>query len=142
MESFLYGVVRGGAGACTLGDNPPILWADSSLNTYITKNLQVGSAGPTAGDITAYGTITAAILEIPATTDTPIGLITQAGGRFIHSYGTDNVFAGSNSGNFTMTGAGANTGFGAETLNDITDGFQNVGIGAHAAEIVKGLDNE
>lgn len=50
----------GTAGSCTLGDNPPILWADSSLNTYITKNLQVGSAGPTAGNITAYGTVTAA----------------------------------------------------------------------------------
>lgn len=47
----------GGAAACTLGDNPPILWADSTLNTYITKNLQVGSAGPTAGNITAYGAL-------------------------------------------------------------------------------------
>ncbi|GAH48006.1 unnamed protein product, partial [marine sediment metagenome] len=104
--------------------------ADTDLLQLATNALTVNGA------LTVTGTVDAPILEIPATADASTGLITQAGTRFIHSYGTANVFIGSNSGNFTTTGVGNNMGVGTLTLGNLTTGYQNVAIGGDAGRYI------
>ncbi|MDQ7063256.1 MAG: tail fiber domain-containing protein [candidate division KSB1 bacterium] len=73
-------------------------------------------------------------LQLPATSvsagDT-IGLMMVNGNRFIHSFGTDNFFAGRNAGNLSMTGTG-NTANGVEALRQNTIGIGNTATGAFA----------
>lgn len=61
------------------------------------------------------------------------GVIYLDGDRFIHNYGAGgnadgNTFTGVESGSFSLTGLG-NTGYGAATLQDITNGDQNTAVG-------------
>lgn len=133
----------GGAAACTLGDNPPILWADNSLNTYITKNLQVGSAGPTAGDITAYGS-----LSCGAITATTANITTEASGYQVdgnivisrHSEG--HIWIGG-AGNFTMsTLGGENVAVGKYAGSNLTSGYENLLFGSQAGlSLTEGYQN-
>lgn len=81
----------------------------------------VASVSP-AGDMTLTGN-----LNLPATTATT-GIIKSAGQRLIHTYGSNNFFAGINAGNFTATGYN-NIGIGYNTLTSNTSGDQNTGIG-------------
>lgn len=71
--------------------------------------------------------------EFPTTSGSSVGVIMQNGGRFIHTYGTQNLFFGLNAGNFTTSGAGGNIGFGASTLASLTIGTENIIVGAGAA---------
>ena len=59
------------------------------------------------------------------------GVITQAGNRLLHSFGGANFFAGSNGGNFSMTG-GNNTGVGNTALAASTSGGWNTATGSLA----------
>ena len=76
-------------------------------------------------------------INIPATTSTA-GQITQASTRIFHTYGTENLFLGSSSGNFTTTGAGGNCGIGNLTLNLLQGGLRNMAIGSRALQKVAG----
>lgn len=93
----------------------------STTTTTVGNGLTV-----TAGD----ATITAGSLILPTTTSTA-GQVTIAGNRWLHSYGTNNTFAGSNSGNFTLTGTG-NCALGQNTLTALTSGSGNCAIGLNA----------
>jgi hypothetical protein len=80
-------------------------------------------------------------INIPATTSTA-GQITQASTRVFHTYGTNNLFVGSSSGNFTTTGAGGNCGIGNLTLNLLQGGQRNMAIGSTALQkVTSGNDN-
>lgn len=79
-----------------------------------------------AGSITASGTFT-----LPATTSASVGVITQNGSSLLHSFGTNNFFAGPGAGNFTLTG-GANAAGGYHTLLSDTTGGGNTANGAFA----------
>ncbi len=85
-------------------------------------------------------------LNIPSTASTGVGAVFQNGTRFIHSYQNNNVFAGQNAGNFTMTGSdttytspqdgqtislgdGGNTGVGVNALMSNGRGFNNTAMG-------------
>jgi len=70
-------------------------------------------------------------LNIPTTSSSSVGVVTQNNTSFIHSYGTQNTFAGSGSGNFTLTND-YNTGVGYQALSALTSGFENTGIGRFA----------
>jgi trimeric autotransporter adhesin len=68
-------------------------------------------------------------LELPATTATS-GIIYTVNDRFLHNFGTKNVFLGGRSGNLEATLTGANnTGIGDSTLYSLTSGNSNVAIG-------------
>ena len=67
---------------------------------------------------------------LPATTATT-GVIKSDGNRFIHSFGSANVFAGINAGNLSMSG-GNNAGVGNQTLQNNTTGDGNTATGAFA----------
>lgn len=67
-------------------------------------------------------------LALPATSSSAVGYISIGGTPAFHTFGTDNTFVGSDSGNFTMTGIN-NSFVGAHSGNNITSGNNNSGIG-------------
>lgn len=79
-------------------------------------------------------------LKIPTTSAT-VGQIQMNSTRFIHAYGSVNLFVGGSSGNFTLTGNG-NTGFGANTLGALTTGSGNTCLGRDSGtSITTGNEN-
>jgi hypothetical protein len=81
----------------------------------------------TAGD----ATVSAGNVKLPTTTATT-GQLQINATRFLHGYGTNNVFLGSGAGNLTSTGTGETIGIGFTTLQAITTGSRNTSIG-HAS---------
>jgi len=104
-------------------------------------------------------TVTAGNLNLPSTNAALTeGVIEVNSNRFMHSYGTDNVFIGEDAGNGTLTGSNNiamgslalgnltsgdnNTGLGIIALTDITTGSRNVGIGSGSiADLTTGDNN-
>lgn len=76
-------------------------------------------------------TITAGNLLLPTTSST-VGQITLNGNRYLHGYGTDNVFLGTDSGNFTLTSTGCVC-IGRDTGKTLTNATNCVIIGNTAA---------
>jgi len=108
------------------GSNSPWLTQGNAIY-YNNGNVGIGTANPTAQlEITGS-------FRLPETTaNGSAGVIGFGNNPAIHTYGTDNFFAGENAGNFTMTGVGANTGVGRNALLRNTDGSSNTAIGMSA----------
>jgi hypothetical protein len=100
--------------------------AATSAATASTIVKRDGSGNFTSASITLNGN-----LNLPATTATA-GIIFSGGSPFIHAFGNNNFFAGSDAGNMTMTGTGDNTGVGYLALYNNTSGYQNTAIGFEA----------
>ncbi|MDC0258631.1 tail fiber domain-containing protein [Verrucomicrobiales bacterium] len=96
-------------------------------------------------------------LTLPATTDTT-GILYSGSDTLLHTFGTNNFFAGVNAGNLTMTGFGntasggsalgnnttgsANTASGRDALRDNTEGDNNTAYGRSALQSnISGNDN-
>lgn len=75
---------------------------------------------------TLNGTIT-----LPITTSATVGLITKAGTRFLHDYGTESTALGNTAGNLSMTGI-ANSFFGSNSGRIISSGQFNSCIGRYS----------
>jgi hypothetical protein len=89
-----------------------------------TGNVGIGTSSPNEQlEITGN-------LRLPATTATT-GIIRAGVNTLIHTYGTNNFFAGVNAGNLTMTGAD-NSAIGIAALQSNTTGDENTGSGAFA----------
>ncbi len=89
-----------------------------------------------SGDLSAQKTIT-----IQNTSDSTTGVIRKGSTAFIHAYGTNNLFFGGSSGNFTLTGSN-NAAFGAFSLTKVTTGQHNLAFGAQALnDATTGLRN-
>lgn len=102
-----------------------------STNTSSTTTVQGGTGG-----IQLSGTF----VNIPTTTSTT-GQIRMNNTRFIHSYGTNNLYVGKTTGNFTLTGAG-NAAFGESCMASLTSGFNNTAVGINAeGAMTTGNDN-
>ena len=71
-------------------------------------------------------------LNLAATTSPDAGVINSGGNRFIHNFGTNNTFVGTNAGSLTLTTTEAteNTALGASALTSIAHGNGNTAIGA------------
>src|SRR6266542_1585791 len=67
-------------------------------------------------------------LRLENTTNSTTGVIFKDTVRFLHNYGSNNTFVGTNSGNFTMTG-NLNTALGEGSLYSNTSGFRNTALG-------------
>lgn len=81
------------------------------------------------GDKTFAGNLAAQKqIQMVATTAGGDGAIYQGGSRIMHSKGTNSLFLGKNTGNFTNTGT-SNTGLGFATLGALTSGENNFGAG-------------
>jgi hypothetical protein len=73
-------------------------------------------------------------LKLP-TTSLTVGQIKVNGTRFIHSFGTNNVFVGESAGNLTLSGE-SNVGVGQLALNSLTTGSRNFGLGTQALRAI------
>ena len=73
---------------------------------------------------------------------TPMPYIMRKDGtRLLHTYGTQNIFAGPNAGNFTLTGI-QNVALGEDCLSSLTSGSYNVAVGYLAVSaLTTGLRN-
>jgi len=112
----------------------------TSSNTTDSTTTATGAIQTLGGLGVAKSIFAGGIINIPATTSTA-GQITQAGTRLVHTYGTQNLFLGSSSGNFTLTGA-ANVGVGRSTLIALTNGARNLAIGDGTMyQLTSGADN-
>lgn len=107
---------------------PTNYWQRNSTNVSqatLTDRVGIGMTNPTEM-LDVLGNI-----NIPTTSST-VGIIKMNTNRFIHAWGTDNLFAGLNAGNLTMTGSGENVGLGNYTLYSNTSGEKNVAVGISA----------
>ena len=85
-----------------------------------------GAITATAGNVV----ITAGNLTLPATSST-VGQITLNGSDFLHGFGTQNIFAGTGAGNFTLTSTNC-VGIGFDCLNALSSGLYNTAVGDSA----------
>ncbi len=109
----------GGVTAANVATGANLANAATDVNTASTIVKRDGS-----------GRFAASGLELPATSTTA-GFITQGGTRLLHTFGTNNFFAGVEAGNFTMTGA-QNTASGRAALSNNTTGNNNTATGRNA----------
>jgi hypothetical protein len=141
-------------------DSTTFLRGDFAWTALSTVGDVAGPASSTDNAITRFDGTTGKLLQNSGTTlddngninlqastnDETKGFIYKNSIPFIHTYagGTgfgNNTYVGESSGNLTQTGASAaldshNTAVGQNTLNDITDGYQNTMIGAGAGELL------
>ncbi len=104
------------------GESNVIRIGNGQTDTYLAGVIHGDGSGLTG---------LAGSLALPATSSASVGVITQNGGSLLHTYGSDNFFAGQNAGNFAMTGY-FNTGSGERVLNSNTTGNTNTGLGFNA----------
>ncbi|MCU1311214.1 MAG: hypothetical protein JWO20_2339 [Candidatus Angelobacter sp.] len=88
-----------------------------------------------ASNQTFTSSLTMPLMALPTTTSSTSGVITSNGNRFLHSFGTNNLFLGVNAGNFSTTGTGGNTGLGVLALSSVTTGFSNTATGSNALKL-------
>jgi len=112
--------------------NSAIVARDTSGNfsaNTITATSFVGSGAALTGIVAS----TASALAMPTTSNSTTGVITQNSISFIHSFGTNNTFLGSASGNFTLTGT-QNVGVGPSALAALSSGTSNTAVGRRALQ--------
>jgi len=100
--------------------------ADQFLRSDTDTNFTSGTLNFNTGTVLEVDSI----IRLPATTATT-GVIYSGANTLLHTYGSNNFFAGVNAGNLTLTGV-ANTGVGALALNSLTSGGGNAAIGYQA----------
>lgn len=111
----------------------------SNGNTTVAGTLGVTGATTLSSTASVSGQLTALTklsvgeqMYLTKTTSDSSGIFNINGERFIHTYGTNNNFIGSTSGNFEITGE-ENTGVGDTSLNNLTSGDYNTACGYHAS---------
>lgn len=97
---------------------------------FITLKLGIGTTTPAEALDVATGN-----MKILATTDASNGNIKQGASVLFHSYGTNNLFFGTGSGNYTNTG-NKNYAFGTENFPSLTTGTENQAFGYRAAWMI------
>ncbi|MCE9518651.1 MAG: tail fiber domain-containing protein, partial [Verrucomicrobia bacterium] len=115
----------GGVTAANVASGANLANAATNANTASTIVKRDGSGDFSANTIALLGN-----LALPATTSSGTGVITQNGSRLIHTFGgSNNFFAGTNAGNFIMTGTNTS---GSNALNSNTTGYSNTASGYNA----------
>lgn len=70
-------------------------------------------------------------INMATTTSSTVGPMNRGGNRWLHDYGTDNIWVGTNAGNFTLT-ANQCQGIGLNTLINLASGAGNTAIGSYS----------
>ena len=101
--------------------------------TGSSRDLHLGNLDyPFALKIATTGDVsTTQNFDIPTTT-ADVGQIKQNGSTIFHTYGTDNLFLGISSGNYTTSGTGRNTCLGYQSGSALTTGYDNFCSGYEA----------
>lgn len=111
------------------------------FNVTAAGNVAVGSNAGTTYKFEVAGSASTTQLYLPNTTTATSGGIYFGTTRFLHNAGaTNNVFLGSGSGNFTLSG-NVNVGVGRDTLKALTSGTNNVAIGDSNSYILQSGSN-
>ena len=79
--------------------------------------------------------VSPSIISLPATT-TSSGVIEIGGSVVMHAFGTNNIFVGPGSGNFSVSGTD-NSSLGFNNLSSLTSGSFNVSAGSYAMSLVQ-----
>lgn len=131
----------------TSGSNNIIIGYTTSAPSATGNNqVVIGSQNLFYGDLTnnrvGIGTVTPGQklevngnIAIPATSLTA-GVVYSGTNRFLHNFGTQNVFLGKLSGNLTLSGSVNNTAVGDSTLISISTGDYNTAIGTSVLRAV------
>ncbi len=117
-DTFLTGVIHGDGSGLT-GITATGLAAASVTSTQLAADLTLGGTTTVSG-----------ILSLPPSTGVNAGVINQDGNPLLHTFGTQNFFAGG-AGNFTTTGVD-NTVVGLNALTLNTSGTRNAAFGGSA----------
>lgn len=133
----------GGPGAQTFptDDGTAVVNAGGILEILGDSNITTEGSGNTVEvtlnqDVTISGTYetTAGYFNLPATTNgITSGAIQWDGVNYIHTLGTNNIFAGRLSGNGSLTTASGNSSLGAFNLPALTTGNLNLVAGSQSA---------
>src|SRR3990172_9545844 len=102
-------------------------WTDDGTVVRLTTNTDWVGIGTTNPNEQLHITVN---LRPPSTTAST-GIIKSGASTLIHTYGTDNIFAGAGAGNLTMTG-GYNTASGVSSLLSNTTGYYNTASGTYS----------
>ena len=126
----------GGKTAANIAAVTVLVNAATSSNIANTIVKRDGTGSFAAQNISMVNGIVSGFVNIPTTSSLSAGTIQQNGSSFIHSYGTNNTFIGTSSGNFTASGFGNNVGIGENVLSANTIGAFNTVIGAGAGSAI------
>ena len=133
--------ITGGIISSAINADWDAAYAHSQDNTQAHSDYLLNSGDDiTSGILTAGGFITTGLIELPTTSSATVGVIRQNGTSLLHTYGTQNLFAGEGTGNFTVSGLG-NTGTGYQCMGFLTDGNGNFGGGRRSLYLLTGGDN-
>ncbi len=123
----------GGQTAATVAAATVLVDAATNLNTANAIVQRDGTGSFAAQVISMTDGIHSGnlVLSTEPSTSTA-GNILKGSSRFIHDFGTSNIFVGINAGNFTTSGSGQNSAFGVSALTANTTGASNVALGYQA----------
>jgi hypothetical protein len=108
----------------------PALAVDIANDLLYIGNPTTGGwvpAAPVAGPATA--------VNLPASSAPTVGTVAQSGAAILSTFGTDNLFVGTGSGNFSLTGSD-NTGLGFDALHSLTTATKNTAVGSGALQSI------
>lgn len=109
---------------------------NSSFNESHTDDLYVNVNGDTmTGGLIVPNINVTKNITLQPTTSSSVGVVYQNGERFLHSYGTNNLFLGDRAGNFATTGF-QNTGIGTRVLQGLTSGKTNLCEGYYSCDVI------
>lgn len=130
----LYSVLLGETTLTNMAAVPASVFNNTDVRLRVWFNDGVNGFQQLSPDqrIAAVGyAMTAGGVNLPATSSASSGVISQNGTSLMHSYGSNNLFAGLGAGNFTMTGT-YNTASGVAALQSNTGGSDITALGYFA----------
>jgi len=116
-----------------------LMFATSAISQNITNTIGTNGTFAIKDAVNTYMTVSQSTgqlnilrsFRLENTTSSTTGVMYKGTDRFFHNFGTDNIFLGVNSGNFTMTGTD-NTVLGMNSLKYNTTGYQITAVGRNA----------
>jgi len=132
----LAGTTTNSTDAATKAYVDSVVISGTSSNTANTL-VQRDSTGSFAAQIVSVVDTVASgnfVLSTNPSTSTA-GNIMKGSSRFVHNTGTSNTFVGVNAGNFTISGTGQNSAFGASALTANTTGNNNTACGYNTLSV-------
>lgn len=142
--AWLQFTVSGGIAVGTFvnGDLVDVYYVPTSGAAGSNTQVMFNDAGTMAGDAgLTYDKTTDAltiggVVKLPTTSSAAIGVIEINSTRFLHAYGTTNLFVGSGAGNFSLTAA-ATVAIGQGAGASLTSGSSNTLVGQGAGSAVE-----
>ena len=141
FSGSLAGDVTGPQGATAIASVGGVTAANVASGVNLANAATNANTASTIVKRDGSGNFSAGAINLPPTSSASLGVISQNGVPLLHSFGTNNVFAGATAGNFTMTGH-SNTASGRNALTSNTSGNANTATGREALSAnTQGVNN-